>query len=448
VVGGWGGAAAPLAALPLLLVGSLLFVWGQHVGAGDVVLASLLPTSLGAFLLLSGPLLARLLLPPLLILLFAIPLPGVVSNHLIHPLQLTVAEHVAWLFDAVGVTAYREGYVIHLLDGGFEVIESCSGLRSIQVLTMLAIAWACFFEVGALHAALLVACAPLIAYGLNLVRVVGLVLYPASEAAAMHSLQGVVAFLGGCVGLYAVDSALRRFAPDVSQGDRRARSAEGRASPGGRWRTWTLAALLAGLVAASSWVPRWSAPAPQSQARLVLPEQIGDWRLAETLDMDRRFLGRVASSFSKYGYGLYERSDGQIAVFVGQDDRLHRDRSLLSAKNALPGRGWEVEARSRVELASGGPVVESLQARAGDSRLLSHHWYRGAGNVFPEAVRAWLGIDQSALRGLLGPPEALVVRLTTTIDSDPGGYERAEGRLQELGQALAASGALPEGRSE
>lgn len=437
------GDGAPLAALPLLLAGCLFFAWGRHVSAGDLVLASLIPVCLGAALLISGPRLARLLLPPLLILLFAIPLPGVVSNHLVYPLQLTVAEHATRLLSLFGIEAIREGDVIYLSKATFEVIESCSGMRSIQVLTLLAIAWACFFRVPLLHGLLLVAAAPLIAYGLNLVRVMGLVLYPTSEAAAMHSLQGMLAFLGGSVGLYVVDGWLRRFIPEApTRDEERLHGDGGRGGRDARWRPWALAAVLTVLVAASFCVPRWSAPEPQSAVRLDLPDRIEDWRPADFPSIDHKFLGRVGSSYSKHAYHQYEKGGERVAVFIGYDDRMRRDRSLLSAKNALPGRGWEIEERGRLELAPGGPVMETLQARTHAARMLSYHWYQGAEGVLPEALRAWLGIDQSVLRGRLGSPDVLVVRLTTRVDPAPGGMMKAEARLREVARLVLKSRAL------
>ena len=93
----------------------------------------------------------------------------------------------------------------------FQVIETCSGLRSIFVLTTLAVGWLCFFPTRRLPAALLILSAPVIAYFVNTLRVLSLVLNPGSDLASIHSLQGVGIFLLGLLILYGVDSLLRRI---------------------------------------------------------------------------------------------------------------------------------------------------------------------------------------------------------------------------------------------
>ncbi len=92
---------------------------------------------------------------------------------------------------------------------------------------------------------------------------------------------------------------------------------------------------------------------------IELPDELAGFSEREKLALVLPFRGTLR--FSTHEYRRYERGRAAVDVFVGYDDRLHRGQSLLSPKNAFPGRGWHVEARSRVEL-PGAPSAESVLA--------------------------------------------------------------------------------------
>jgi exosortase len=434
IAGALRGEPAPLLALPFLTLGVALFLWGHHAGALDLVLASLLAVALGSALLLSGRRLARELMLPLLFLAFAIPLPGVITNQIIYPLEISTAIHTGWLLHAIGITAVREGNVLYLAGGSFQIIETCSGLRSIFVLTTLAVGWLCFFPTRRLPAALLIASAPVIAYFVNTLRILSLVLNPSSDLASIHSVQGVGIFLVGLLILYWVDKLLQRIPggseaqigePENAPPLRAARDRHGHAI--------ALALVLAAMLGASAWGPRWNPPDPPRRPSIDLPKRIDGWKLARELEPDRLFLGSVA--FRSRWYGEYGRGGERVSVFVGYDDRLNRRHSLLSPKNAVPGAGWHVEERMLVQLAPSGPLAESVTARSGAARTLSFHGYSGTDPLALEILRACLATDQSSLRR---PGGARVIRLSTGVEQTRDGKEKAEARLRDFAELLAS----------
>jgi len=428
------GEPAPLLALPFLVLGVALFLWGHHAGALDLVLASLLVVTLGSALLLSGRRLAGELMLPLLFLAFAIPLPGVITNQLIYPLQISTAIHTGWLLNAIGVTAVRVGNVLHLADGPFRIIETCSGLRSIVVLMTLAVGWLCFFHTRRLPAVLLIVSAPLIAYFVNILRIMILVLNPGSDLASTHSVQGVGIFLLGLLIFYWFDKLLLRI-----QGGSEAQVGEpGNARPlPGTWNQYghaiVLALMLASMLGASAWIRQWNPPASPRRPSIDMPSSIDGWKVARKLEPDRPFLGSVA--FRSHWYGEYERGGETVSVFVGYDDHLDRGRSLLSPKNAVPGFDWQVEERTPIRLAPHGRLAESVTARSGAARTLSFHWYEGTDPLALEILRACLATDQSTLRR---PGGAWVIRLTTDVAQTRDGLERAEARLRGFAELLGS----------
>jgi len=434
IAGALRGEPAPLLALPFLVLGVALYSWGHYTGALDLVLASLLAVTLGSALLLSGRRLARELMLPLLFLAFAIPLPGVITNQIIYPLQISTAIHTGWLLHAIGITTVRAGNMLLMASDSFQIIETCSGLRSIFVLTTLAVGWLSFFPTRRLPAVLLILSAPVIAYFVNILRILSLVLNPDADLASVHSVQGVGIFLLGLLVLYWVDKLLQRI-----PGGKQASVAESEHAPPlqAAWNRHghavALALMLAAMLGASVWGPRWNPPNRPHRPKIELPNRIDGWKLARQLKPDRLFLGSVG--FRSRWYGEYERGDDTISIFVGYDDRLNRSRSLLSPKNAVPGSGWQVEERTPIRLAPGGPLAESVTALSGAARTLSFHWYAGTDPLALEILRACLATDQSTLRRA---GEAWVFRLTTEVEQARGGKQSAEARLRGFAELLGS----------
>jgi EpsI family protein len=425
--------ASPLFAVPLLFLGLAFFLWGQHVGATDLVLVSFILVCLGGGLLLFGERFARGMTLPLLLLLFAIPLPAILMHRILFPLQMWTATHTSWALNAMGVPAVQEGDMIYLAERTFEVVETCSGLRSIEVLTMLAVAWLCFFATSRLHAVLLLLSAPAIAYFVNMLRSLSLVLNPQSDVLAIHALQGVGLFLVGFALLFVVDALLGRFLD--KRGPRAPEPEPAAGARGGvlrlsRGRTIALALLLAAMLGATIWMPRWEPPKFRLHA-IALPADLDGWKMGEAIRVDRLFLFSV--QFSKQVYRRYEQEGEAIDVFVGYGDRLRRDRSLFSPKTAFPGRGWHVEEQGVEEVGRPPWQVDRKVARSLGTRILIYHWYEGSEGFARETLRALLATDQSPLRRSGG---AWVVRISTVVEPTPLGREQADARLEQFAELL------------
>jgi exosortase len=74
---------------------------------------------------------------PLFLLLFMIPVPAQIYSSLTIPLQLFVSKVSVGISGLLGLPIYREGNVIHLPDQTLQVVQACSGLRSIITLLTL-----------------------------------------------------------------------------------------------------------------------------------------------------------------------------------------------------------------------------------------------------------------------------------------------------------------------
>ncbi len=83
---------------------------------------------------------------PIGLLLFAIPIPNIVFNQIAFPMQLIASDYATRAIRLFGVPALREGNVIELAQMKLQVVEACSGIRSLVTLAMLAVVYAYFTE--------------------------------------------------------------------------------------------------------------------------------------------------------------------------------------------------------------------------------------------------------------------------------------------------------------
>ena len=85
---------------------------------------------IGTVIYFYGFLICKELFFPLFFLFFMIPIPSQIYSALTIPLQLFVTKTTVFIVSLMGITIYREGNLIHLSDHTMQVVQACSGLRS------------------------------------------------------------------------------------------------------------------------------------------------------------------------------------------------------------------------------------------------------------------------------------------------------------------------------
>ncbi len=126
------GIVIVLMALGLLVLGSL---------GAELFLTrfSLLCTICGLIVYFCGGAMLRAMAFPMAFLLFAIPIPGVVYNEIVFPLQFIASRFATWTLETLNLfPIMREGNVLILPGMSLEVVEACSGIRSLMSLLALA----------------------------------------------------------------------------------------------------------------------------------------------------------------------------------------------------------------------------------------------------------------------------------------------------------------------
>jgi len=138
----WGGA---------IVVFALFALWTGTAGAELFMQRiSLVLILAGTVIYFWGFRLLRLLLVPLGLLLLAIPIPAIIFNKIAFPLQLFASRCAVWSMSLFDIPVLRQGNIIELLPLGaietkkLEVVEACSGIRSLMTLVTLAVVFAYF----------------------------------------------------------------------------------------------------------------------------------------------------------------------------------------------------------------------------------------------------------------------------------------------------------------
>ncbi len=138
----WGAAA---------VVCALFTLWAGTAGAELFLQRMSLVLMLGGIILYFwGWRVLRLALVPLALLALAIPIPAIVFNKIAFPLQLFASRCAVWSMRLFDIPVLREGNIIELMPLNalttkkLEVVEACSGIRSLMTLMTLAVVYAYF----------------------------------------------------------------------------------------------------------------------------------------------------------------------------------------------------------------------------------------------------------------------------------------------------------------
>ena len=189
----WGGLVAMAMGLILLMAGQLSHEFFlQRV--------SLIFVMWGLVLLYWGFKVARRVLFPFAYLLLMVPLPYVLYDSVAFPLRLVAASLAGLTFSLLGIPVFVEGNILHLPYVVMNVVDACSGIRSLISLLAAGVLMAYLILPNRLIKVLVVLLVIPVAILSNALRVVAagfLAKYwgQAAVQGAMHDLVGWLVFL-------------------------------------------------------------------------------------------------------------------------------------------------------------------------------------------------------------------------------------------------------------
>jgi len=197
--------------LLVLVVGLGLYVVGTAAMEYFSVRFSMVVVVIGLVLYFGGKKFLKTLWFPLVFLAFMIPIPYVIYYSVTFPMQLFSSKLACEFLQLSGLSVMRQGNVIHLPNYSLEVIEACSGLRSLMTLSALGAAVAYMTQKSLVGGVIVFFSSIPIAIGANVFRLVitalgAFLISPKFAEGFLHEASGLVVFLSGlfCLSLVAV----------------------------------------------------------------------------------------------------------------------------------------------------------------------------------------------------------------------------------------------------
>jgi len=213
---------------PLRLIPRQPSPWGMVIVAGSMGLLflgslgaelsmarlSMLGTICGLIVYFAGSKFLRAMAFPLAFLLFAIPIPVVVYNSIVFPLQFIASRFAVRSLEIINLfPVMREGNVLVLPQMRLEVVEACSGIRSLMSLLALAAGYGYLVERSIpVRCFMIIAMVPLaiISNGTRVMITAIMANYIGPKAAEgfMHEFSGWVIFVVATVLFLLLHSAI------------------------------------------------------------------------------------------------------------------------------------------------------------------------------------------------------------------------------------------------
>jgi exosortase D (VPLPA-CTERM-specific) len=380
----WIGLAVLAASVALLFVGLL----GAEL---FITRISFLGAILGILLFLRGWPLVRALWFPLGAMLLMIPLPAIIYNQIVFPLQL-LASRVA----AAGLNGFhlvpvlRQGNVLILPNTQLEVAEACSGIRSLMSMFALGLVYGYYAETrGWARVLLCIAILP-IAVLSNAARVmfagVSAQYWGESSVEGLpHLISGVVLFVVATLALIGFHSLMKVFFGEGQSAPEVPLPAAGEPGPSFRMNPPRLAAailLLVGAAAATHTLSH-NQSVPLRQPLQNVPLQIDSWQGRDLPPLENDVL--AIGGMDDYLNRVYTQDPQHfLSLYVGYYRSQATGDSIHSPKNCLPGNGWQEASAGEVDLSmpdGSKRAVNRYVIEQGGEREVVLYWYQAHGRI-------------------------------------------------------------------
>jgi len=417
------------AGLVLVVLGGLLFFLGAVATTHTLSQYGLVVTVLGVALALLGWEAFRIIMVPLALLFFMVPLPPFIYNNLSTKLQLVSSQLGVDVIRLFGISVYLEGNVIDLGTYKLQVVEACSGLRYLFPLASLSFV-AAYIYVGAFwkKAVIFLSSIPVTVL-MNSFRigVIGvLVEYGGTSQAEgfLHYFEGWVVFMA-CIAILVLEMALLAriggsrlsladtFAielPDAlpSSLERRGR----KLSP----FSWSVPVLLAALAVTSLYVHDKHNVIPDRRVFAEFPLAFSGWR-GVTGKLEENILASLKTE--DYIIADYQNDAGQVVNFYVA---YYADQAAGSAAHSpracIPGGGWLIKDLSvrpvdGVSLGGRPLMVNRLVIKKDNYTQLVYYWFQQRGrNITNEWLVKWYLFWDAMTRNRT---DGALVRLTALV---------------------------------
>jgi exosortase D (VPLPA-CTERM-specific) len=401
------GLTAVLLALAMLLGGTL----GAELFTQRISLILMLA---GIVIYFFGAKILKLLVVPFVLLLLAIPIPQIVFNKIAFPLQIYASQMAIWGIRLFELPSVRKGNVIEILPSGatqviaLEVVEACSGIRSLMTLVTLGLVLAYFtgskrrLDEGGWfdflknfdfwRAVILMLAAIPFAILTNAARVTatGVFTYHFGRRATegfWHDLSGWLVYIAALALLLLLNFGLNKIKQRKSEAAAVQRSQFKLDEPfasNQQYSTWILIGVLLTGGISINWVSQRGEATIERQSLSNISTQIGDWRQkGNEIRFDEATEAVLRTS--DYTMREYVSPKNRLAnLYVGYYASQRTGATYHSPQNCLPGAGWVMKQPALVEIKT--PQGKNFTANKfiienGAYNEVLIYWYQGRGRA-------------------------------------------------------------------
>lgn len=437
----WWGLALILAALIIFIIGevSALFILTQY---------ALILVLIGLALALMGWPACKPVLIPILLLVFAIPLPYFLEVSLSANLQLLSSKLGVYFIRWCQIPVYLEGNVIDLGDYKLQVVEACSGLRYLFPLISLGFICAYMYDVAFWKRAVVVLSTIPITILMNSFRIgmIGVLVDNWGIEMAegfLHDFEGWIVFMA-CFGVLFIEMALlskvsgetKSFSQIFGLYQEEPLNAALftiKERTTSRPLMASVIALAASALIVSSIEKRAEIIPPRTMF-LEFPMQIGNWSGTQNAidDTVTKYLG-----LTDYVLADYKNDNQEVVNFYSAYyESQRKGQSPHSPRVCIPGGGWQITEINRIDL--GNLPVNRIVIKKEEHTQLVYYWFQQRGRQLAnEYLMKWF-LFKDAL--LINRTDGALVRLTTAVRQNEN-IADADSRLKTF--ALQVNPVLP-----
>lgn len=412
--------------LILILVALIIFIIGEVSALFILTQYALILVLLGLALAVMGWPAIKPVLIPILLLIFAIPLPYFLEANLSANLQLLSSKLGVYFIRWCQIPVYLEGNVIDLGVYKLQVVEACSGLRYLFPLISLGFICAYLFDTVFWKRSILVLSTIPITILMNSFRIgmIGVLVDNWGIDMAegfLHDFEGWIVFMA-CFGVLFIEMAiLSRIGQDKkSLFEIFGLHQEIELDPSQytikeRQNSLPLVASVIALVISAFIVSSIGKREEIIPPRAMFPEfptQLSEWK-GEQSAMEQtvtKYLGLTDYIIADYKNEKSESVNFYAAYYESQ----RKGVSPHSPRVCIPGGGWQISEIDRTQI--GDLPINRIIIKKEDNTQLVYYWFQQRGRRFANEYAMKWYLFKDAL--LLNRTDGALVRITTTVSQN------------------------------
>lgn len=443
----WAGVMVIVSALCLAALGKLANI-------SDLVTYALILWVGGILLISFGWNTGKYFWPPVLHLVYMLPLPETIYYKMTTWLQLISSELGVWFLRLLSIPVFLEGNIIDLGITKLHVAEACSGLRYLFPILSFSYIFAVLYKGPMWHKAVLLISAAPITVVMNSIRiaVAGVIVqYWGLDwlEGFTHFFEGWVIFIACILILFALARIMLFFnARKMSLAEALDLETDGLVAQAGRLRLVqaspamiSTAALMIAVTLTWTTLPDRGSVAVARDSFVLFPRTLGDdWRQSGAPRRLSPAVEQVLGADDYRSVNFTRPGDSVPVEFFAAWYDDQSDNGVHSPEICLPGGGWEIAWLERSDLTEqmnwDTPFrINRAIIQKGGQRMMVYYWFEQKGRkiAWDIAAKYWLLADSIRT----GRTDGAMVRLTTRIAPNETDAD-AEARLMSMLEATIA----------